>query len=418
MDRLLLLIPTTSYRVSDFMAAAERLGVDVVVGSDRRSVLEDIAPGGTLTLDFDDAEGGARRIAAYAEQKPLRAILGVDERTAMLAATASQALGLAHNTPDSVAATVNKHRMRAALANSGLPVPGFSLAPICDGAEAAARRASYPCVLKPLSLSGSRGVIRADDADEFVAAFRRIAAILGAAGRPAPAGTADSILVEDFMPGAEVALEGLLEDGRLTTLALFDKPDAMDGPYFEETVYVTPSRHDDATQQAVGETVSRAAAALGLGFGPVHAELRINARGVWIIEIAARSIGGLCARALEFGAGMRLEDLILNHALGRPAMPAKREARAAGVMMIPIPAGGILRRVGGIDAALAVPGIIDVRIMIPVGQPVVPLPEGDRYLGFIFAHGDDPEQAEAALRRAHGMLTFDIEPAADEGPSE
>jgi biotin carboxylase len=404
MDRLLLLIPTTSYRVADFMAAAARLGVEIVVGSDRRSVLEEFAPGRTLTLDFADAADGAGRISAYATENPLRAIIGVDEQTALVAAVASKALGLAHNSPDSVAATVNKHRMRAALANSGLPAPGFSLAPVADGPEAAAARVSYPCVLKPLALSGSRGVIRADDATGFVTAFRRIATIL--------AGTADSILVEDYIPGAEVALEGLLEDGRLTTLALFDKPDPMQGPHFEETIYVTPSGLDAAMQRAVADTAARGAAALGLRHGPVHCELRINQRGVWIIELAARSIGGLCARSLDFGAGLRLEDLILNHALGRPLAAVRREAHAAGVMMIPIPSGGVLQGVGGLEAARAVEGIIDVRITIPVGGPVVPLPEGDRYLGFIFAHADHPEQAEAALRRAHAMLTFDIEPAA------
>ena len=411
MDRLLLLIPTTSYRVADFMAAAERLGVEVVVGSDERSVLEDFAPGRTLTLDFSDAEDGARRIAAYATENPVRAILGVDEQTALVAAAASKALGLAHNSPDSVAATVNKHRMRVALANSGLPAPGFSLAPVADGPETAAAHVSYPCVLKPLALSGSRGVIRADDARSFVTAFRRIAAILAGMDRPGPAGTADGILVEDYIPGAEVALEGLLEDGRLTTLALFDKPDPMEGPHFEETIYVTPSGLDAVTQRAVADAAARGAAALGLRHGPVHCELRINERGVWIIELAARSIGGLCARTLDFGAGLRLEDLILNHALGRPLAAVRREARAAGVMMIPIPSGGVLRGVGGLQAAHAVDGIIDVRITIPVGGPVAPLPEGDRYLGFIFAHADRPEQAEAALRRAHGMLTFDIEPA-------
>ncbi len=412
MDRLLLLIPTNSYRIADFLAAAGRIGIEIVVGCDEVSVAEEITPGQTLTLDFTEIEDGARRIAAFAANSPLRAIIGVDEPTVVLAARASQMLGLSHNTPESVAATVNKHRLRAALANSGLPVPGFSLAPLVDGAAAAADRAAYPCVLKPLSLSGSRGVIRANDRTEFRAAFRRIEAILADAGRRLPAGAADSILVEDYIPGDEVALEGLLQDGRLTVLALFDKPDPLDGPYFEETIYVTPSRQDTATQRDVADAVMRGAAALGLRHGPVHAELRINSRGVWIIELAARSIGGLCARALEFGAGIRLEDIILSQALGHPVGAAKREDRAAGVMMIPVPAAGILHHVSGLEQARAVAGVDGVRIMIPVGQPVAPLPEGDRYLGFIFAHGDSPEQVEEVLRQAHAMLVFEIAPDA------
>lgn len=408
MDRLLLLIFIMSYRVADFLAAAERIGIEVVIGCDEASVVEEISHGHALTLDFTDAEDGARRIAAFAAEYPLRAIIGVDEPTVMLAARASQALGLLHNTPESVAATVNKHRLRAALANSGLLVPRFSLAPLADGAAAAEDRAAYPCVLKPLSLSGSRGVIRANDRPEFRAAFRRIEGILAAAADRLPGEAADSILVEDYIPGDEVALEGLLQDGRLTVLALFDKPDPLEGPYFEETIYVTPSRHDSATQRAVAEAVKRGAAALGLRSGPVHAELRINRQGVWIVELAARSIGGLCARVLEFGAGIRLEDIILCQALDRPVPAAKREDRAAGVMMIPVPAAGILRRVSGLEEARAVAGVDGVRIMIPAGQPVVPMPEGERYLGFIFAHGDSPEQVEETLRSAHGMLTFEI----------
>ncbi len=411
MDRLLLLIPTTSYRVADFMAAAERLGIEIVVGSDDASVAAEISPGGALTLDFTEIEDGVRRIEAFAEPNPLRAIVGIDEPTALLAARASQALGLVHNAPEAVAATVNKHRLRIRLANSGLSAPRFFLAPLAEGAAAAAARASFPCVLKPLSLSGSRGVIRADNRDQFRAAFHRIAAILADTGRPMQPGSAEDILVEDYIAGEEVALEGLLQDGKLTILALFDKPDPLEGPFFEETIYVTPSRHDSAVRHAVADAVQRGAAALGLRFGPVHAELRINRQGVWIVELAARSIGGLCGRILEFGAHLRLEDIILGQALGRPVAPAPG-GRAAGVMMIPAPAGGILRRVSGLEDARAVPFIDGVRIMIPVGQPVIPLPEGARYLGFIFSHGDDPEQVEDALRRAHGMLSFDIEPAA------
>jgi len=406
--RLLLLVPTTSYRIGDFLDAAERLGVDVAVGSDQRHVLEEFSQGGTVTIDFKDVERGTSQIVAYNGDYPLAAIIGTDDETTLIAAQASQALNLAHNPPEAIEATANKHRFRTRLANSGLPAPRFTLLPVSDDPARAAQDSFYPAVLKPLALSASRGVIRADDESQFVAAFQRIRAILRAAEKSGE--TTRHILVEEYVPGDEVALEGLLDDGRLTVLALFDKPDPLEGPIFEETIYVSPSRLPVHVQEEIYATVNRAVARLGLREGPIHAEMRINDNGVWLIEIAARSIGGHCSRALRFGANGRLEDLIVRHALGLPVPAVEHDRLATGVMMIPIPAPGVLRRVTGIDAARALPDIEDVTISIPLGETLVPVPEGNKYLGFIFAGSDTPEAVEAALRAAHGQLEFIIEP--------
>ena len=411
MARLLLLIPTTSYRVGDFMAAAERLEVDLVIGSDQRPVLAEFAAERSLALDFTDIAEGCRQIETYAAAYPLAAILGVDDETLLLAAIASQALGLTHNTPDSVIATRNKYRFRVALANAGPPSPEFRLVDIAaDDARQAARAAPYPCVLKPLALAAGRGVIRADDESAFIAARLRIAAILESPDVAAVQGeAARQILVESYIPGAEVALEGLLHDGRLEILALFDKPDPLVGPYFEETILTTPSRLPAAVRQQIAATARAIVVALGLRHGPIHAEFRVNDKGVWPLEMAARSIGGLCGRVLRFSAGFSLEDLILRHALGLPATDHRAEPRPGGVMMIPIPRAGTLRQVRGLEDARAVAGIDDITISIALGRPVAPPPEGYRYLGFIFARGDSPDAAEAALREAHARLEIDIE---------
>ncbi len=413
-DRLLLLIPTTSYRVVDFLGAAHRLGVDVAVGSNQRQVLEAFTDGRTVTINFKDLKKGVLEICAYARDYPLSAVLGVDEETAVLASKASKALGLAHNAPESVEATANKFRFRTVLANSGLLTPLFSLLTVDANPERAAREATYPCVLKPLMLSASRGVIRADNPDEFITAFHRITRILEQPDVVTLGDAAKQVLVEGYVAGQEVALEGLLDGGRLTVLALFDKPDPLEGPFFEETIYVTPSRLPESWQSRVIDATVQAVAALGLRDGPIHAELRLNDQGPWVIEVGARSIGGLCARALRFGTGISLEELILSHVLELPIETMTREDRAAGVMMIPIPQTGVLESVGGLEDAQRVAGVDDVTITIPVGQEVVPLPEGNKYLGFIFARGDNPEAVEEALRDSHHCLQFKIDPGAED----
>jgi biotin carboxylase len=410
--RLLLLMATRTYRAKAFMRAAQKLGAEVIVGSERSQALARAAKGRTLTLDFHHPERAAGQIVAAARERPFDAVVGVDDDTTLVAALASAALALPGNSVESVEAAQNKYRMRELLAAAGLPSPFFELVRTGDAPEHPAGRMPYPCVLKPVFLSASRGVIRVDTPPEFVNAFRRIEAILAEPETRARGGEwADAILVEGFIPGFEVALEGLLDHGCLQVLALFDKPDPLDGPFFEETIYVTPSQLPADAQALIVESVIRTTAALGLRDGPVHAELRLNARGAWIIEIAARSIGGLCSNTLQFGAGISLEELILQHALGVDTSGMQRERQPAGVMMLPIPQRGVLRAVHGKERAEAVDGIEGIEVSIPVGQEVVPLPEGASYLGFIFARGETPDVVEAALREAQRRLQFEIEPS-------
>jgi biotin carboxylase len=406
--RLLLLVPTTTYRTEDFVEAARRLDVDLVVAAEKPNTMAAALPDHLLTLPFDDPPAAAALMREYARAYPVAAVVPVDDATTVVGAAIGQALGLRANPVAAVNATRDKQAMREALAGAEVRQPGFAVFSVTDDPQAAAARVRFPCVLKPLVLSASRGVIRADTPAEFIAAWRRIAAILAEPEVRALGDGALKILAEDFVPGFEVSLEGILTDGSLTTLAIFDKPDPLDGPFFEETIYVTPSRLPEATQSFVAACTGQAARALGLSDGPLHAELRINDAGPWLIELAARSIGGLCSRTLSFGTGMSLEEIILRHALGWPIASLERERRAAGVMMIPIPGGGVLEEVRGLEAARAVAGIEDVTISVAKGHPVVPLPEGSRYLGFIFSRAATPAEAEAALRRAHALLEFTI----------
>jgi biotin carboxylase len=386
------------------------MGVDAVVASDRRQALEGLQPERTLTLDLVSPERAARQILRFALDHPLAAIVPSDDLTAEVAAIAARRLRLPHNPPEAARTARRKDLLRRTLRAAGVPTPRYRLLPPAADPQAAAQDQAYPCVLKPTFLAASRGVIRADDAAGFAAAVRRIRAILALPEVMERGGGAEEpILVEEFIPGAEVALEGLLREGRLQTLAIFDKPDPLDGPFFEETIYVTPSRHPVEAQQAIEATAAAAARAIGLTEGPVHAELRLHAGEAWLIELAARSIGGLCSRALRFGTGMTLEEVILMHALGGDAGAAVRTRDASGVMMIPIPSGGILRAVGGQQEARAVPGVVDLAVSATLGRPIVPLPEGSSYLGFIFARAGSPAEVEAALREAHRRLRIVID---------
>jgi hypothetical protein len=254
-------------------------------------------------------------------------------------------------------------------------------------------------------------VIRANDPTEFASAFQRVTSLLHRLGLPKASEAGRQLMVEDFVPGQEVALEGLLTGGSLRVLALFDKPDPLDGPFFEETIYVTPSRLSHAVQARLAACAEHAASALGLREGPIHSELRVNDGGLWIIEVAARSIGGRCSSMLRFAADLGLEELILRHALRMDLPSLDREGGAAGVMMLPIPRGGVLQDIRGKGDARAVPGIEDVTITAELGEELIPLPEGTRYLGFMIARSSTSADVEAALRQAHGRLTFLIDEA-------
>ncbi|HEY6930999.1 MAG TPA: ATP-grasp domain-containing protein [Thermoanaerobaculia bacterium] len=402
-------MPTTTYRTPDFLAAAERLGFDVTVASEEASTLEGLNPSGLLTVDFDNAASAVERVKEFARRFPVDAVVGADDETVIVSAAIAEALGLPHNSADSVLAARHKPTMRRRLDEAHVPQPRFRLFSIEEEPSRAASAVAFPCVLKPTFLAASRGVIRADDATRFTEAWRRIEKILAEPDVQRRGGEwSREILVEEYVPGAEVALEGLFREGELVTLALFDKPDLMEGPFFEETIYVTPSRLSEEAQQSVRDTAARAAAALGLRHGPVHAELRIPPDGPRVIEIAGRSIGGLCSRTLRFGTGMSLEELLLKDALGLDVAQEKRESRAAGVLMLPIPGVGKLEEIRGAAEARAVRGIEEVTISAHLGQRLVPLPEGSRYLGFVFARAESPERVEAALREAHRRLEFRI----------
>ncbi len=403
MHRVLLLLPTATYRAADFIDAARRLGVEVVVGSEVAPVLDVSGGDRSVVVPLDDPATAARAIEALDARHGIDAVVAVDDQGVVIAATAGEVLGFPHNPPAAAAATRDKADLRRLLDAAEVRQPAFEVvAPGAGQAERvvdAAGALGFPAVIKPVSQAASRGVIRVDSPAGALDAARRVAAVV----------PGEELLVERYVPGVEVAVEGLLSGGRLHVLAVFDKPDPLEGPYFEETIFVTPSRLAESAQRAAATATARAAAALGLVEGPVHGEVRLDGDRATVVEVASRSIGGLCARTLRFGAGIHLEELILRHALGLPLDGLEREAGAAGVMMLPIPGAGILAEVRGQDEARAVPGVVGLEMSIARGREVVPLPEGGRYLGFLFARGTTPGEVEDTLRRAHAELEVVLE---------
>jgi len=392
--KLLLFAATTGYQIREFASAAERLGIEVALATDRCVRMDDPWGDGALPVKFDH-----RMSQTIEGLRGMRfdGVAAVGDGPAEAAAVAAEMFGVPFHPPATARACRDKFLARQLYQAVGMRTPWFFRAALDGDAAALARRAHYPCVLKPLGLSASRGVIRANNREEFEAAIRRI----GKIGEK-------HLQVEGYIPGREFAVEGLVTGGRFRALAIFDKPDPLEGPFFEETIYVTPSREPSEVQSDLLDVTERAVRALGFRHGPVHAELRHNAEGAWMLEMHARPIGGLCARSLRFEGGLSLEELILRHALGEDVAEVRLADGASGVMMIPIPKGGIYEGVEDVDRAQAIEGIEDVIITAAEGQRLVPLPEGASYLGFIFARAESADAVETALRRSHGELRFQI----------
>jgi biotin carboxylase len=404
--RLLLIAPPNSYRTTAYLAAARQCHVDVLVASEgKHSLVSEIAGGLHVDLASPDA---LDTLLQANRERPFCGVVATDDATVELGSHIASSLGLPHNPPRAARYSQRKDLSRQALRDAGVGVPDFRVIDLASPLSAQLQSLPLPAVLKPLSLSGSRGVIRVDTPGQAVAACERIGKII-AGERQQDDRVAGHLLMETFIPGPEVAVEGLLREGELAVLAIFDKPDPLDGPFFEETYYITPSRHAGTVQQDVVDCVQAACRALGLREGPVHAELRIAAQGCVIMEVAARTIGGECARLLRFGTGHGLEELVIAHATGQFLAPVPASG-AAGVLMMPIERAGILRRIEGIATARAVPGIEDVSIAIREGYELQPLPEGGSYLGFMFARAATAGDAEAALRTAFAKLNIVVAP--------
>lgn len=414
MPRVLLLATTTGYQTRSFGEAAERLGVDLVFATDRCQVLDDPWGDRALPIRFADEEWSTYALIDFARTTRIDGVLAVGDRPTVIAGQVLEVLGLPGHPAEAARTARNKLLSRTRLRAASMRVPFFRPVAIDADVHALAESISFPAVLKPLALSGSRGVVRVNSKQELVAAFYRLRSLFQAPDiRATRDESSDMILIEGFIEGHEYAVEAVINHGALQVLAIFDKPDPLDGPFFEETIYVTPPSIPSQVEAAIVSAVAQGAFALGLRHGPVHAECRVLGEEVWLLEVAARPIGGLCARSLRFTRSgsplISLEELLLRHAIGEPVDSWTRESTASGVMMIPIPRRGVFRRAVGLEHARAVCGVDDVRITAKTDQLLLPVPEGASYLGFIFAHGEDARAVERALREAHARLQFTID---------
>lgn len=406
-DRVLIIAPHGSYRTAAYIQAANQLGVDVLIASQgEHSIVSDYVKG--VHVDFRNQEQAIETILAEAKLHAFSGIIGTDDTTTELAARVADKLSLPHNDPSAVSIAQRKDLARLCLKKSDVYIPNFDVLKTTKPLSEQNVQVNFPAIIKPVALSASRGVIRVNNGQELEQAVERVANML-IKEHHVEQSIRETLLLEEFIPGKEIAIEAMLYHGELDVLAIFDKPDPLNGPFFEETYYITPTSFSEKTQQEIKQTVLKACQAYGLSEGPIHAECRINGKGVWILEVAARTIGGMCGRLLSLGTGYSLEELVLLHAMGK-RVEIKTVESAAGVLMIPIPRAGILKRVEGLLEAQRVPYINELSIEVRDGYELVPLPEGNSYLGFIFAEAPTAKEAEQALRKAHDCLNIVIAP--------
>jgi len=399
LPRVLLVAPDRSYRTAAFVSAARALGIPLTVASWGRAPLA--LDSGGIRLDPESPKTSLSRIRDAAARSPFSAVLATDDATVLLAHEICRDLGLPTNDPPALHASTNKLHFRELCHQHGLFAPRYTVAPPGNSGETDLECVRYPCVAKPLSLSGSRGVIRCAAREDLERAIPRIQALVKAEDSEQDC----RVLIEDYVEGSEYSVEALLREGTLEVIAVFEKPDPLTGPYFEESIYLTPPRLSQEMLSAIHGALFGICRALGFREGPLHAELRLQGKEICFIEVASRTIGGRCGKVIEFLTGASLEGLVLSNAVRRPAVQRKATT-ACGVMMIPVPHGGVLRRVEGINAARAVEGVASVEIDVREGQRLTPWPEGGPYPGFIFALGDNTDRVEASLREAHAHLRF------------
>ncbi len=399
--RLLLISFHNSYRIAPYIKAAIKLGLEVTIASEgKHSLVSEVANG--LHVDFGDAEASLAEILKAHRVKPFIGILGSDDLTVELAAHAASALGLPHNPPQAALYSTRKDLARAQLALADCPVPIHCLLDMSQPIKKQMAGLPWPCVLKPLNMSASRGVVRVDNETEFLLACQRLQAIIETASGKFEQ---QHLLIEDYIDGSEIAYEGYLYNGMLHTITIFDKPEPLVGPYFAETIYVTPSSLNADLQQQIKDVIQKACTAYGLRTGAVHAECRIDKENkVWILEIASRTIGGDCARMLD-NENFAIEELAISLAIDQPIKVSMPE-KARGAMMIPIKEKGLLKRVEGLLEANKIKNIDKIDIIIREGHELLPLPEGNQYLGYIFASAEKPEQVTAAIKEAYACLEF------------
>ena len=399
--RLLLVSHHNSYRIAPYIKAALNLGLEVTIASQgKHSLVTEVANG--LHIDFDDVNAAHKEILKENQKRPFTGILGSDDQTVELAAYAAKTLKLPHNPPRAALYSHRKDLARAQLSLTGCPVPIHCLLDLNLPVKNQMAGLPWPCVIKPLNMSASRGVIRTNNKDEFITACERL--------RPIIADSQEEfeqrhLLIEDYIDGIEIAYEGFLQNGELETITIFDKPDPLTGPYFAETIYVTPTALSDELQLSIKKVIQKACLAYGLRSGAIHAECRIDSENrIWILEVASRTIGGDCARVLD-NENFSIEELAILLAIGQPVTPYIAE-QARGVMMIPIRQKGLLKRVEGLLQASKIKHIDKIDIIIGEGHELIPLPEGNQYLGYIFASAESTEQVTAAIREAYALLKF------------
>lgn len=402
LKKLLVILPANTYRAQRFLEAARKLGVDVFIATDSDFSPPDPSNSVIDGISFCDPKEAGRQIADIIRHQGPMSVLAVDEAAVEVAEWTRVALGLIDHPNSGILATRDKRELRQRLRENNISQPKtFDILELEQGRG----EIPFPVVVKPSKGSGSIGVTKAQNQQELTKSLITVQDVIAKMTI-----SNQCIVVEEYIPGVEFAVDILVTDGKLHVLVIFEKPDPLVGPFFAETIYVTPPHLTDSQLEALHSVIQKCIRALSINNGPLHLELRLTSANDWVpIDIASRSIGGNCSNALAFASNTSLEELIIQNALGLEVINTQRERRASGVYMIPAETLGTLVAVHGVEAALKVRFVEDIQITVKPGTKTVPLPFDNQYLGFIFAKAPGAKTVEKALRTARALLEIEVD---------
>ncbi len=393
MKKLLLVIPENSYKSNDFVVAAEKLGIDFLIITDSEQVSSKFSD--TVIINKFDAELNKNNLKKL---KDVTHVLPVDHSALKFSGYLVDLLEVKGNKLESINLSMNKYESRK-IFNSLLDIKvNNEIIKNIDDVNTFINK-NGTSVLKPIYGTASKSVLKINNVEKNKEQIEKLMQDC----------FDQDLVIEEYIDGKEYALEGTIINSELKKIVIFDKPVEYKHPYFEESIYITPSELSSEAEKRVVSIVDKACKKIGLEDGPVHVEFKINENQIFIIEINPRMIGGLCSRCLSFGLfKVSLEEIILHAFMNNELKNIELLNNYVGVLMIPTPKSGKFISINK-EELENIPNISNVEITVPEGSDLLEPPYGDKYLGFAFSQGIDKKTVNESLLTAMNLANPIIE---------